>query len=389
MRNSNRILLIRSNLPKPRVNRRIELLLNAGYAVDIVYWNMRKNCKVDYVNGADYYSIDEFADRKEPLRRINSYVKLVKKIHRFIYKLKPDIIYAENLDMLFLTYVSSFLLPKCKIIYEIADIHRYIIDKPTNYLRVVVRKILYLLEKKLSKSVSFLILTSNKFYDVYYREFYSKNKIIYMPNIPDFKVLSKESEKLDINKDEELFLVGFFGEIRYKKQLINLIKCTNHLKFKAIIAGREMIGDTEISDLCKSSNSIADFYGAFDYAEISKLYKTCDCIYCVYNSRMNNVKVALPNKLYEAIYFELPIIVAKNTYLSEIVDELGIGLSVDCEDINELAWAIKKLKCDTKFYNACVENCRLHAYLLDVHKNNQLFLDCIRKIITNTNTEFN
>jgi glycosyltransferase involved in cell wall biosynthesis len=53
------------------------------------------------------------------------------------------------------------------------------------------------------------------------------------------------------------------------------------------------------------------------------------------NGSLNN-KIALPNKLYEAMYFQVPIITSKGTYLGELVDEYGIGNIVKCCDKEEL-----------------------------------------------------
>lgn len=73
---------------------------------------------------------------------------------------------------------------------------------------------------------------------------------------------------------------------------------------------------------------------------------------------MNNVKVALPNKLYESILCELPIIVAKGTYLSELVEKMGVGVSVSHKDKNELKNVLTKLANDKSYYQSMVESCK-------------------------------
>ena len=59
------------------------------------------------------------------------------------------------------------------------------------------------------------------------------------------------------------------------------------------------------------------------------IYEAIDISYVVYDNRRPNVRMALPNKLYEAPYFGVPIVVANNTYLSERVRELNSGLIID------------------------------------------------------------
>jgi succinoglycan biosynthesis protein ExoL len=54
----------------------------------------------------------------------------------------------------------------------------------------------------------------------------------------------------------------------------------------------------------------------------------------------------LPNKLYEAIYFKVPLICSSDTYLEEIVIKLGIGIGIDYKSKDELESAIQKITKD-------------------------------------------
>ena len=49
------------------------------------------------------------------------------------------------------------------------------------------------------------------------------------------------------------------------------------------------------------------------------------CAYPPSNGRL----FAEPNKLYESIFFNCPIIVSKGTFLGNKVEELGIGFAID------------------------------------------------------------
>ena len=52
-------------------------------------------------------------------------------------------------------------------------------------------------------------------------------------------------------------------------------------------------------------------------------------------SVLNN-RVALPNKLYEAMYFRVPIIASKGTYLAERVMTAGVGYEIDCGSVEQI-----------------------------------------------------
>ena len=68
-----------------------------------------------------------------------------------------------------------------------------------------------------------------------------------------------------------------------------------------------------------------------------------DINFVAYDTDSYNVRVALPNKLYESIFFQVPIIVSKNTYLSECVSNFDIGYAINSSDINESLESISSI----------------------------------------------
>ena len=92
-----------------------------------------------------------------------------------------------------------------------------------------------------------------------------------------------------------------------------------------------------IYETCKDRTDV-DWYGRFNFDEkVAEMYGKCNVMYSVYDADMENVRVALPNKLYEAVYCEMPLIVAKGTYLEEVVNEWGVGVAVDHRSAEELS----------------------------------------------------
>ena len=72
------------------------------------------------------------------------------------------------------------------------------------------------------------------------------------------------------------------------------------------------------------------FHGKFKTPEdLPAIYSQLDLVLSTYDTDSDNVRYAEPNKLYEAIYFETPIVVSSNTFLSKKVKELGVGFELD------------------------------------------------------------
>jgi glycosyltransferase involved in cell wall biosynthesis len=139
-----------------------------------------------------------------------------------------------------------------------------------------------------------------------------------------------------------------------------LVDSTENIGVDVIFAGA---GGTNsdyeaIRNYCSGKPHIT-FTGKYDYnSEILGLYERVDCVYSVYDADNPNVRIALPNKLYESIECELPIIVAKQTYLAELVKEWGVGIAVSHKSVEELKNAILTLKNDKSCYEKICNNCK-------------------------------
>lgn len=345
------IVFVLSHIPDPRLNKRINLL-KGRYKTSLVCWNRGI---VDIWNmvltDIESKEIHIKAMYTNPLKRIIPTFKFAIEAIKYLKKANPKCIYTENFDMLVVCSIYClFKKKKPKLIYEIADLHKLIIDEPRGFVKNLMKKIIVSTEKRLCRNVNLLVITSKKFYDIYFRDFFPQEKTLFMPNMPALHPFSSYSPK---NRD--IFTVGFIGSVRYKEQMKMLIRAAETCKINILFAGGGL--DNEIETKCSDVTNI-EYYGKYDYnTEIASLYEKCSCIYSVYDADLNNVKVALPNKLYEAIYCGLPIIVARDTYLAEIVKDLGVGVAVSHTDHEDLISALNKLSQDKEYYQELVNNC--------------------------------
>ena len=78
-----------------------------------------------------------------------------------------------------------------------------------------------------------------------------------------------------------------------------------------------------------------------------------------------NNKLALPNKLYEALYFKKPLIVSKDTYLAERVENYGIGIAVESNNMQQIFNAIKTISSNYESYVKKLKQVNENEYLGD------------------------
>lgn len=344
-------------MPNPRLNKRISAYVTRG-RVDVIccrresgrLWRTR-------ISGVEYHVIDDVLPRsRDIVRRAAVSWRFRKNVQRYLHDIEPTFIYCTGLDSLWAAceYCRNDDSSNPHIIYEVSDLREDFMGESSNRLRRILGRFIVRKERDLVKYVDLLVVTSPQFFQKYYYKFIGKDRTIFIPNLPEERYFRGYRRKT-----EGEFTVGFIGGIRYLDQMEMMVDAVRLAGCKGIFAGGPFVlRDGEIlKSYCGADRAIS-FLGRFDYdKQIADLYGHIDCVYAVYNADNRNVRMALPNKLYEAIVCELPIIVARGTYLSYIVDKLGVGVSVSHKDVYELTEAITRLRDDRGFYKRIAENC--------------------------------
>lgn len=130
------------------------------------------------------------------------------------------------------------------------------------------------------------------------------------------------------NQKRRTVKIGVVGALRYVCQLEIIFRYVseNDLGVELHIYGGPEIA---ISSLLHKYNNNIFYWGVYDYdQDIIDIYKRLDYVYAVYDAMQPNVKMALPNKLYECGLAHRRILVAENTYLSSVVEKNSLGLSL-------------------------------------------------------------
>lgn len=289
-----------------------------------------------------------------------SYIERVKlysnKFSGFRKKYDPHdvVFYLEGLDVAMFFHAIN---PKYKYIYEEYDLtHTY----------TKVKIILEVVDKWIIKKSLLTVTTSEGFIKYHFgakkpdNVFLLENKLI--PDIISHKITNhKKFDKRHIS-------IGFVGGPRFES-VYNFIDvyCRNFPSYVFHIFGGPIPENFEA--LRKYKNCI--FHGFFKNPDdLPEIYAKIDLVLSTYDIKFENVRYAEPNKLYESIFFETPIIVSSNTFLAEKVKRLKIGYDINAMDDDAIV----------KFIDQLNENSILEL------ANNARKID--KKYTLNINTEF-
>ena len=369
-----RIIILLSHHPDPRMLKRVKSLSKVSNDILVVFWDrmldtpIPQGILVKRVKSSDPWTL---------LGRILVDLKLFFISVYWIFIKRPSIIYVSGFDMLLPGYFYKIFHPRIKLILEVADLlgGRFVGNKKLKYLQNFVNKML--------KNVDLLVLTSPYFWENYYkRVFPYPEKVFLMENYPSKKIFSGF-----VPKKHKKLTIGFVGAVRYADQIKMLFEACKMYndKIKVIIAG----GGPDYNYIKKIDRdySNVEATGPYNYEnDIVNIYSEIDIVYSVYNADLFNVRTAIPNRLYEAIACRLPIIVAKNTVLADlVVRRYDIGFEVSHSDIRDLKNLINNIIKNPSLLEKCKENIAKlpkNFYYEEVEKR---FIKRIEDLVKNNN----
>lgn len=335
----NTIVFIVAKLSQPRCVKRIKSIIDKGYNYK-VYGFEDGSYNTD-LNKLPFTINEVFSTPKSSsfYGRIQSILYPYRCFRRIMKENDSNTVYyifGYELAKIF------YILGRHNIIYEEADINSAKIE---NCLR---RKIAIKLDKKIALSAILTIYTSEGFVQYLFGSASRKPNYIIVPNkLSDYFDDSKRKKGID-NVDTSHLRFGFIGLIRYPKTIF---------RFAAIIADKYpqhefhffggVSGNLKIPKELEMSKNIF-FHGSFANPEdLEKIYSQIDVNIACYDASSAkyaiNVKVAEPNKLYESIFFNVPLIVSSNTYVGKRVKELGVGTTIECDNDEKISDFIDSL----------------------------------------------
>lgn len=144
------------------------------------------------------------------------------------------------------------------------------------------------------------------------------------PQIREYPLVSKR--KLEM----EHLHFGFVGHLR-GQALINFVSVLVHHFPQHEMHFFGMCDENNLPkfDVFKNCKNVF-FHGPFkNPMDLAKVYSQIDIVISTYDTTQENVLYAEPNKIYEAIYFNTPIVVSHGTYLADKVTNMNIGYALD------------------------------------------------------------
>jgi len=348
------MLLSKPFQPEPWIYREAKTLVDAGHHVKIIGWNRERKYKnAEILDGIEINRVSIRAPYGTFIGLLPLYPIFYLVIFFKSFFIDFDVIDCHNFDTLPLGLLIGKIRKK-KVIYHCLDLYfTWFARETTSKCSRLLSKFFKKIEKIFLRWIDHLIVTAPGYID-YYNKYNIKYDSSILLNLPD-KNFCKNIRNIRVKKDHSDFIISYIGEIRYEKPLINLINATVDIENITILIVGGGTKAENIKNMSKEHRHVK-IVDKVPYHEVINYYKQSDCVYAVYDSKVENIKIAIPVKVFEAIACGIPVVVNNNVWISQFVKKNKIGFCVDEKNINEIRKVILKLKNDRNIRDEFMKN---------------------------------
>ena len=303
-----KIVFIIGSVSDSHIIKRAVSFKENGYDVEVHGFHRGVNT-VNNFGGLPLHLMGEMKDQNY-LSRIKTEWRVVRKVVNSYPK--NTLFYVWGFDLALICRIKG-----CRCIYEISDMVHSKFPSP-------LRQIFKMIDKWMIKKSIFTLTTSEGFIEYLGLEGYSK--LVLMPNKLSDVFLERNRPDLCSLNDKVRF--GFVGYYRYPNTVLRLARVIGEkypkMEFHFWGTGPEKVLSNVKAMATKLDNVFE--HGPFKNPDdLQKVYSSFDIVACNYDAQGANERIAEPNKLYESIFFNKPILVSENTFLGKKVRRMGVG----------------------------------------------------------------
>jgi glycosyltransferase involved in cell wall biosynthesis len=309
---------------------------------------------------------------KKGFLSISFYLKYIWFIKLNLMKSRAKIFFAE--DIYTLPFVVIFAkLKRAKVYYDSRELFGDLAGLKDKKIK---QNFWRWLEKLFIKKADFVIVTG-KLDEKYINEKYKLNNTLLVRNLPRYYKSSMHFDlhsNLQIDKNKKIILYqGVILKGRGIEIIFNILKELPHFAF-VIVGG----GDYEsyYKELAAKMDLVDQIYFVekLTQEELPKLTAAAYVGTALIENLSLSYYYALPNKLFEYIMAEVPVLVSDLPQMKEIIDKYEVGFALNSDKKDELVSALNKLSIDAELHNKLKQNCKKASEELNWEKEVTLLL---------------
>ena len=342
----NRIVCILTSVHQPfdvRIfHKQAKTLSKAGYDVTLIAQHKQN----ETMDGVKIIGLPKHHSRFDRMTRTSF------GIFRLALKQKADIYHFHDPELIPIGIILK-LLGK-KVIYDVhEDLPEQILSKYyiPSWQRKPLAAFLKLAEPLASKVFDYIITATDNIQE----KFNKPGKVIVIRNFPILDLNRNINRNIKHTRyNLKMIYAGGLTEVRGIAQIVLALEYVNNnveLILLGEFAPKEYVNKVR---RLKGFGKVR-YLGKVPFEEVPKYYSSADIGIVCFLPERNHIK-AMPNKLFEYMAAELPVIASDFPLWREIIDDAGCGICVDPTDPKKIAEAILFLSNNPKVRKQMGEN---------------------------------
>lgn len=309
------VFVMSGNFP-PRTVKRINDFISRGYEVCVNAFQ-REDALPNLP--FSYNVVGTLDSRMSYIRRLPILMKGIKLVIKKYNNENNVLYYAFGLDC---AMILMFYQHRHQYIFEESDLMHTYINNP------IIRIGLERIDRLTIRKSLITVLTSEGFAKYHFGSFVPQN-VCFIPNRLAKNVLECPTIAKNVQGVSHLS-IGFVGRVRFR----SILFFAKHILERYPQHNIHFFGSVSEEDVEKfkelESFPNCYFHGSYTTPiDLPQIYSQIDMVLSTYDTDFENVRYAEPNKFYESIYFETPIIVSQDTFLGEKVLKYNTGYVVN------------------------------------------------------------
>lgn len=306
-----------------------------------------------------------------PLGRTKFLVPLNRIISIFIWartirSLKADILSGRNIIGTWIALISTwFRNPRNRpvIVYDSHEMFSVWKENPSLFYRLGV----YISEKVFTRKCAFTFIPNDAGADLLQKKYHLQERPVVVRSIPEHWIIDEKEVQecrkyyLDMSNGSNVsFLVIYHGMVFPNRGIEAMIEAVQPLTdVAAIILGdgsEEYINNLKDKVHTLGLDNRVIFHQAVNHSDLKNYLRAADVGVVAVKAKTKSYYYMLPNKFFENIQSENPVIVSDYPEVRNIVRKYNIGILIDPDSIQQLTKAILILKEDKALYETLRKN---------------------------------
>lgn len=245
---------------------------------------------------------------------------------------KPSLLISNDLD----TLPANFIASRIRRVLVIYDSHELFTQVPELIHRPFVQSVWKWIERKILPKIKYAVTVNYSIATIYRKLYGTPFKVV--RNVPE-RIVSLPVQK-ERSRDH---IIIYQGALNVGRGLELMIKCMQYLEnVRFLIAGRgdieeklkKMVADANLGDCI-------EFLGRMMPEELKPVTGSADLGISLEEDMGLNYRYSLPNKLFDYIQGQIPVLCSKLPEMSRVVESYGIGIATAEKDPEKLAEIIR------------------------------------------------